>query len=231
LFKSDQRNFNLNITDQDSQVEEVVEEKEEEKENSKKNEAKSSEKREPLTLLDNKVFKEQCKLFDLATKLGVKDKLVQRKIDVLIRSKLFRDYSVQKVTLNYVGITLTPGDYNQLLTTKLDKINMSENLIKLLKNDKAKPVIRNSITKANDQLISQGIHTIQDRCLQQLIALIFEPLVELNSDTNSYGYRKFRSAKNAIGTLRSRISSNTNSESKYVFDCDIKGFFEKLNHD
>jgi retron-type reverse transcriptase len=231
MFKSDQRNLNLNITDHFSQVDE----------NSKKNEPLSSEQdsasqpqSEPLTLED-KVFKEQCKLFDLATKLGVKDKLVQRKIDILIRSKLFRDYSVQKVTRNSGG--QTAGVDNQLLITEQDKNNMSENLLILLKNYKSKPLrfVYRNIPKGNDKLrpldIPSSRSIIQDKCLQQLIALIFEPIVELNSDPNNYGYRKFRSAKNALGTLRSKFRSNTNSENKYVFDCDIKGFFDNINQE
>lgn len=39
-----------------------------------------------LAKLEAKVFKKQCELFDLAHKHGVKSKIVQRKIDILIRT-------------------------------------------------------------------------------------------------------------------------------------------------
>jgi len=221
LFGSDQRNFNLNITDQDSQVDDE----------SKNVDTLSPNPRFelPFTQLEDKVFKEQCKLFDLVSKLGVKDKQVQRKIDILIRSRLFREYSVLKVTKNSGG--KTPGIDNIILNTDSDRIEMSEKLIILLKSYKASPLKRVYIPKANGKQRPLGIPTIQDRCLQQLIALVFEPIVELNSDPNSYGFRKFRSAKNAIGTLRSKLRSNSDSEQKYVFDCDIKGFFDNINHE
>ena len=47
-----------------------------------------------------------------------------------------------------------------------------------------------------------GIPTIIDRAVQQLICLVLEPLVELTSDFNSFGFRKHRSAKMAIGILK-----------------------------
>jgi len=223
LFGSDQRNYNLNITDQISQVDVI----------SKNDDTLSPNPNPrfelPFTQLEDKVFKEQCKLFDLVIKLGVNDKQVQRKIDILIRSRLFREYSVLKVTKNSGG--KTPGIDNITLNTEKDKINMSEKLITLLKVYKASPLKRVYIPKANGKQRPLGIPTIQDRCLQQLIALVFEPIVELNSDTNSYGFRKFRSAKNAIGTLRSKLRSNSDNEQKYVFDCDIKGFFDNINHE
>lgn len=45
------------------------------------------------------------------------------------------------------------------------------------------------------------IPTITDRCLQALVNLVLEPLVEMNSDKHSYGFRKYRSAKMAVGAL------------------------------
>jgi len=182
-----------------------------------------------LAKMEEKVFKKQRELYDLALKHGVRSKIVQRKIDILIRTKLFRDYSVEKVAHNSGG--KTPGVDKVILETAKERGEMSEKLVELLKEYKATPVRRVYIPKANNKKRPLVIPTMQDRCMQQLIALVFEPIVELNSDPNSYGYRKFRSAKNAIGTLRSVLRSNTGAENKYVFDCDIKGFFDNINHD
>jgi len=221
LFGSARINYNLNISDQNSQVDDK----------SKNDDTLTPNPRFELTYtqMEDKVFKEQCKLFDLAVKLGVKDQQVQRKIDILIRSRIFREYSVLKVIKNSGG--KTPGIDNVTLKTESELINMSEKLITLLKSYKASPLKRVYIPKANGKQRPLGIPTIQDRCLQQLIALVFEPIVELNSDPNSYGFRKFRSAKNAIGTLRSKLRSNSDNEQKYIFDCDIKGFFDNINHE
>ena len=40
---------------------------------------------------------------------------------------------------------------------------------------------------------------IIDSCLQSLINLVLEPLVELTSDKYSYGYRKYRNVKMSLG--------------------------------
>jgi len=162
--------------------------------------------------LEEKVFTSQRKLFDLATKLGVQHDKVQRFIDILIRSRHFRLYSVLKVTRNTGG--KTPGIDGVTLTTQDQKEGMSVKLLTLLKEYKSSPLKRVYIPNSNGKKRSIGIPTIQDRCLQQLIALIFDPIVEMNSDLNSYGFRKFRSAKNALGTLRSLLRSNTNASSK-----------------
>jgi len=222
MFKLDLKVAEPNISEAKSQVDEKS------KNLSPENLVKES-PGESITRLEDKVFRKQCALYDLALKHGVKSTMVERKIDVLIRSRLFREYSVEKVTRNPGG--KTPGVDNIILNDKDERKEMAGKLLTLLKKYKAAPVKRVFIPKANNKTRPLGIPTIQDRCMQQLIALIFEPIVEIDSDPNSYGYRKFRSAKNAIGSLRSVLRSNTGAEKKYVLDCDIKGFFDNINHD
>ena len=143
----------------------------------------------------------------------------------------FRLLAVKLVTTNKGA--KTPGIDNQLLLSDSDKLDMVELLKNIIINPStytAKPVKRVFIPKTAGKLRPLGIPTIQDRCVQALINLILEPLVEMTSDRHSYGFRKFRSAKMALGALRVNLRSNPQLYNKYVLDADIKGFFDNISH-
>jgi RNA-directed DNA polymerase len=106
----------------------------------------------------------------------------------------------------------TPGIDGVLLETNEDKQKMVEHLKELLiRADKRKfkkiPVKRVMIPKKNGKMRPLGIPAMRDRCLQQLVGLVLEPLVEINSDPHSFGFRKFRNAKNAIASVRTILQS------------------------
>ena len=55
--------------------------------------------------------------------------------------------------------------------------------------------------------------------------------MEMKSDRHSYGFRRFRSAKMALGALRVNLRSSGDFYDKYALDADIKGFFDNISHD
>lgn len=120
--------------------------------------------------------------------------------------------AVRKVTTNQGSGT--PGYDGVILETQEQKAEMIQTLREILKTVekqgkfKAISVRRVMIPKANGKLRPLGIPTIKDRCLQQLLNLILTPVVEMYSDPNSFGFRPYRGAKNAIAAVRTDLQSS-----------------------
>ncbi len=71
-----------------------------------------------------------------------------------------------------------------------------------------------------------GIPTVSDRIAQMVVKLEFEPGVEPQFLSDSYGYRPCKSALDAIGITRERCWRYD-----WVFEFDIKGLFDNIPHD
>ena len=72
------------------------------------------------------------------------------------------------------------------------------------------------------------IPTVLDRVIQQAIAQILTPIYDPNFSESSHGFRPGRSAHGAIRAVQ--MKSNTERK-KWVVDCDLKAFFDTVNHD
>jgi RNA-directed DNA polymerase len=154
-------------------------------------------------------------LTTLARSLGTEHSSLRKLQLQLAKSLPFRKLAVHRATSN-TGAR-TPGLDKVLLTNSTTKGQMVDKLKELLvaaeKNTfQSSPVKRVLIPKANGKFRPLGIPTIQDRCLQALIKLILEPLVEMASDPNSYGFRPHRGAKNAIAAVRTTLQSGPESK-------------------
>jgi len=182
--------------------------------------------------IEEKVRVKQMDLARLAENSdGTTDPKVLRLQRQLATNLDFRFLAVRIVTTNQGG--KTPGIDNMLISNENEKLAMVELLKEIVLNPesyKSKPVKRVYIPKASGKMGALGIPTITDRCLQALINLVLEPLVEINSDRHSYGFRKFRSAKMALGAVRVNLRSDPQMYDKYVLDADIKGFFDNISH-
>jgi group II intron reverse transcriptase/maturase len=71
-----------------------------------------------------------------------------------------------------------------------------------------------------------GVPRIKDRVVQMAAVLILEPIFETDLPEEQYGYRRGRSAHDAIRTIHGLL----NRGYREVVDCDLSGYFDSIPH-
>ncbi|ETR65633.1 MAG: RNA-directed DNA polymerase, partial [Candidatus Magnetoglobus multicellularis str. Araruama] len=139
-------------------------------------------------------------------------------------SNLKRAFKQVKRKKGSPGIDKMSVDFvNNNLTSILSDISA-----KLLDGSfKPTPVKRVAIPKQNGKTRNLGIPIVIDRIVQQAICQIIEPFFDQNFSEYSFGFRKHKSAKDAVKQAQAFITKGYN----VFISIDLKQCFDMINHD
>lgn len=152
-----------------------------------------------------------------------------------IQISILKDYRTTAIAVRRVTTNpgkRTPGTDGIIATTADERELLARKVYKIMRNPstyKPSTVKRVWIPKVRGTKRPLGIPTMIDRAVQAVYLEAVDPLVEWNSCKNSFGFRKFRSAQDAVLALRGKLIHPKASE--WVLNADIAKCFDRINHD
>lgn len=152
--------------------------------------------------------------------------LVKRLQYLLTHSYYAKLLAIRKVTTNKGK--QTSGTDGEVWTEAATKMQAAMKLTE--KGYKAKPLKRVYIDKKSKKAKRPlGIPCMYDRAMQALYTLALEPVAETTADSKSFGFRKYRSCKDACEYIFNILSKRHSAQ--WILEGDIKGCFDHISHE
>jgi len=152
-------------------------------------------------------------------------KKVSKLSRLLTRSYYARILAVRKVSTNKGS--RTPGVDGILWISSSDKMRAALQLKS--KGYRSKPLTRKYILKKNGKLRPLSIPTLYDRAMQTLHALALGPVESATSDKTSFGFKPYRSTKDAFAYLNICLSKK--NAPQWIVEGDIKACYDEISHE
>lgn len=157
-------------------------------------------------------------------------KLVYQLQRQLLVSFAARAIAVRRVVTN--SGSKTPGVDKVLWNTPLERMKavaFLRDITHAPKECQAQPLKRVWIPKERStELRPLGIPTLIDRAAQAVYQMAIDPIVEFESDPNSYGFRVYRSGQDAITRLRTLLDKKNSPE--WILEADVAKCFDRISH-
>jgi retron-type reverse transcriptase len=181
----------------------------------------------PWRKLEKHVYRIQKRIYR-ASQRG-NHRQVEKLQKLLLKSEAARLLAVRRVTQDNQGKKTAGVDGVKSVPPKERFLMVKELHTKRWNNrKKPQPVRRVWLPKPGKaEKRPLGIPTMMERAKQALVRMALEPAWEAVFEPNSYGFRPGRSAHDAIGAIFLGIRYKP----KFVFDADIKGCFDHIDHE
>lgn len=169
---------------------------------------------------------------ELLVKAYVKNEMEKVRYLQISILKNFRTTAIAVRRVTTSNGSKTPGFDGFLATTNNERNELFMRVHKIVRSPSTyEPLAVKRVwtPKKDGTMRPLGTPSIIDRAVQAVYLEIIDPIVECNSCKNSFGFRKSRSAQDAVLVLRGKLIHPKASE--WVLNADIAKCFDQINHD
>jgi len=178
----------------------------------------------------------QKSISETALYYGMYSKKLNYLTESFLHSLLVQVYAIEVLSKNKGS--RTPGSDNLILDHNYENKMLILSKVKKFYSIEKIPGKRVYVPKFNSkELRPLTIPSIIDRAIQQLFLIVMDPIIDVNSDLYSFGFRKGRNQIMAIGHIQKKLQTKpsrgkiTQIDYPYIWDADIRKCFDSINHD